>query len=89
MGKAADNERLKLRGTFFNNISVGILLIGIVTPIAGFYQYIAANVNAPVPFATPFMSPSTLTCLMIFFCAFGLAFKLRELADKAVADIQD
>jgi hypothetical protein len=32
MGKVADNERIKLRTTFLNNISVGCVIVGILVP---------------------------------------------------------
>jgi hypothetical protein len=41
MGMAADNERIKLRATFWNNISVGLLVAGFVVP------YLAVIQKAP------------------------------------------
>lgn len=32
MGNAADNERIKLRATFFNNCGVGLLVAGFLVP---------------------------------------------------------
>ena len=32
MGKAAENERIKLRATWFNNVSIGMFLAGIIVP---------------------------------------------------------
>jgi hypothetical protein len=32
MGKAADNEKLKLRATYYNNIAVAFLITGFVVP---------------------------------------------------------
>jgi hypothetical protein len=37
MGRAAENERLKLRATFFNNIAVGIVVAGLVIPYLAIY----------------------------------------------------
>ena len=30
MGKAAENERIKLRATFYNNLGVGLTLVGVL-----------------------------------------------------------
>jgi hypothetical protein len=38
MGKAADNEAIKLRATFYNNLAVGAALAGVIVPIVTFYQ---------------------------------------------------
>jgi hypothetical protein len=32
MGKAAENERIKLRATWFNNLSVGLTVAGVLVP---------------------------------------------------------
>jgi hypothetical protein len=37
MGKAADNECLKLQATFWNNISSGIVLGIVIVPLASLY----------------------------------------------------
>jgi hypothetical protein len=39
MGKAADNEGRKLRGTFFNNIAVGLVVTGIAVPYFASFAY--------------------------------------------------
>lgn len=36
MGKAADNERKKLRATFYNNLAVGTLLGAVYLPMISF-----------------------------------------------------
>ena len=38
MGKAADNERIKLRATYYNNVSVGLLLAGGLIPYLAFFR---------------------------------------------------
>jgi hypothetical protein len=38
MGKAAENERIKLRATFYNNLAVGLALAGVLIPYLGFIQ---------------------------------------------------
>ena len=39
MGKAADNERLKLRATFYNNTAVGFALTGFAVPFITFFYH--------------------------------------------------
>jgi hypothetical protein len=43
MGKAADNEKVKLRANFYNNIGVGIALIGVATPVVSFFYKVATD----------------------------------------------
>jgi hypothetical protein len=38
MGKAADNERVKLNATWNNNVSVGLALAGVIVPYLAFVQ---------------------------------------------------
>ena len=40
MGQAAENEKIKLRAAFFNNIGVGSILGGAILPWYGLYQTI-------------------------------------------------
>jgi hypothetical protein len=39
MGKAADNEALKLSAMFYNNVAVAAIIAGVVIPAVGFYQH--------------------------------------------------
>jgi hypothetical protein len=32
MGKAAENERIKLGATFYNNLAVGLTITGLIVP---------------------------------------------------------
>ena len=36
MGKAADNERIRLRATYLNNISVALYVAGGILPLMGY-----------------------------------------------------
>jgi hypothetical protein len=38
MGKAAENERIKLKATYFNNLAVGLALAGVFVPYLAFAQ---------------------------------------------------
>jgi hypothetical protein len=35
MGKAANNERIKLRAAFYNNLAVAFVVTGVVVPTTG------------------------------------------------------
>ena len=37
MGKTADNERIKLRVAFYNNIAVGLMVAGFLLPLFAFW----------------------------------------------------
>lgn len=38
MGKAAENERIKLTAAWFNNVSVGLTLTGVLIPVFSIYK---------------------------------------------------
>jgi hypothetical protein len=38
MGKMANNERLKLRALFYNNLAVGAVVGGVILPFVNFYE---------------------------------------------------
>jgi hypothetical protein len=38
MGKAAENERIKLRATFYNNLAIGLILAGFFLPLLSIYS---------------------------------------------------
>jgi hypothetical protein len=38
MGKVADNERIKLKATFYNNLSAGLFVAGFFVPYYGLLQ---------------------------------------------------
>jgi len=43
MGKVADSEQLKLKATWFNNVSVGLFLGGFIIPFLTYFQKVAAG----------------------------------------------
>jgi len=47
MGKIAENERIKLRAMFFNNIAVGAAITGFVVPFISIYASFAAVLDTP------------------------------------------
>jgi hypothetical protein len=77
MGKAAENERIKLRATFLNNIAVGLAITGILVPYLTFIQgasslyfrvifddFLAGNITQ--------LRPAALKLFAMFLAAHGL-----------------
>jgi hypothetical protein len=59
MGKAADNERLKLKATFYNNLAVGSTVGGVLIPLFGLYQNKPLSVLFAPFFTFPPPEPSS------------------------------
>jgi hypothetical protein len=81
MGKAANNERIKLRATLFNNISVGLVIGGVAIPILAVYSKIG---SLPEPQFLSFVLPLS-GAVVAFIC--GALLHWRALA--ILKDIQD
>jgi arginine exporter protein ArgO len=43
MGKAANNEGLKIKATYYNNIAVGLFVAGAVIPYLSWFTTVAAS----------------------------------------------
>jgi hypothetical protein len=92
MGKAADNERIKLRATFFNNIAVGLSITGVLVPYLAFIQsgvpdehimfdaLRSGNIGQYEPLGLKFLA---------MFLAFASAAIFRHGANTAIAKLQD
>ena len=85
MGKAADNEALKLSAMFYNNVAVGAIIAGVVIPAVGFYQnhetFISFIEQTPPLKMLQFLMPAVVGLL-----AANLA---RSRAQTMAAQIQD
>ncbi|MEA2878008.1 MAG: hypothetical protein QOF14_3204 [Hyphomicrobiales bacterium] len=78
MGKVADSERIKLRAIFYNNLSVGTMIGGVVAP------YITFVANETLP--------SKQTQVLTLLAAISLlitATGLRRFADEILSRLQD
>jgi hypothetical protein len=80
MGKAAENERLKLRATFFNNIAVGAVVGGALLPYLALHQTVA-GMTTPTQLFFRFVLPIIL--------AFAVAIASRLRADSLARQIKD
>lgn len=95
MGKAADNERIKLKATYLNNIAVGCFVAGFIVP------YLALTRDIPVisqSFHDLIAGKLTLSELdiqkiIVNIVAFALAIytskRLRSRTDKEISRIKD
>jgi hypothetical protein len=90
MGKAADNEFTKLRATWFNNISVGLVLGGIFIPTLAFVQsgpstffrdWLTGNFHLPDE-----LQVYKFTAVIL---AFVIARVCARAASKEISNIQD
>ena len=93
MGKASENEGIKLRAAWFNNISVGLALGGVFIP--GFSLFRADNFQLVEDWFAGRFQPTLLqasqflTTLGVLSLAFVYAGVFREEAKKEIAKIQD
>jgi hypothetical protein len=78
MGKAADNERIKLRTTFYNNIAIGLFVAGGIIPCL-----LAATQEIPLSSPKGGLIASGSVLALIF------AFMFRVYADRIVSKIAD
>lgn len=92
MGKAADNERIKLRATFYNNMGVGIALVGIFYPVLNVLPVVGKFLGE-LAFGRAAWSldsvQQVLTSVVVFGAAVRIAVALRRAADEEIAKIQD
>jgi len=85
MGKTADNERIKLKATFFNNIAVGCVVGGATIPYIAFFQKLQ-NEHVPIFSADPQLIWSTvgsigLASILAFFFRLEANSQLKRLTD--------
>src|SRR5262249_26271248 len=68
MGKTADNERIRLSATFYNNPSVGCLVAGALVPYVALGRVLAElNRTGQIPYAE-----NRNFCTVIFFVALSV-----------------
>jgi hypothetical protein len=91
MGKLSDIEQLKLKATYFNNLSAGLLLSGILIPYLAVVQHSGDIASALV--GGKFLDFKYLTPVISAIFAMGLAFyggkKMRGHAIETIAKIDE
>jgi hypothetical protein len=96
MGKAADNERIKLDAAFYNNIAVGTVIAGVLAPYFAFFQVAISHREAIAhlgsgPTNWKELQPILLVFLALLFTTFAaLAYAsfFRTKAHKLIGKIQ-
>jgi hypothetical protein len=94
MNKAAQNERIKLRATYFNNLSAGLLLGGCLIPYLVFVQKLGDVIewmrHHPAPLNFGVVEAATaITPVLAFFLALRGAKYFRRAANEEIAKIHD
>jgi len=94
MGKAAKNEKLKLRATFYNNTAVGLALGGALIPYLVAVQKLGdilawARDHGPPAHFTMVEWATIITPIVAFFLALQGARHFRRVAGKTIEKLQD
>jgi hypothetical protein len=93
MGKAADNEAIKLRATYYNNLSVGMAIGGVLVPYLAFFQRISEIEPALIAIRNGGTDNADVRKLIGFFIAIAAALLIskrwRARARREIAKLQD
>jgi nitrate reductase NapE component len=92
MGKAADNERIRLKAMFYNNMSVGLWLVGVLYPVLNSLAAVGKFLFAFWFGQVAWSSDSVLQFiigLVVFVGTTRIAILLRQTADEEIQKIQD
>jgi hypothetical protein len=93
MGKAAENELIKLTAAWYNNVSVGLILTGVLIPLFSLYraenfQLLHDWTSGKSP-PTPPQILQLLLAFVAFFLALAFSGYFQEAARKEIAKLQD
>jgi hypothetical protein len=93
VGKVADNEELKLRATFYNNLAVGVAIGGFFLPYLAMLQRFG-EVKATILFIVSGVGDSadvrsTALLVLTFVGAFAFSIHFRATAHRLIQKIQD
>ena len=82
MGKAADNEKIKLTATFYNNVAVGATITGSIVPLLAYARELVQDDDAftPVEIAVTFL---------VILVAASVAVVCRIQANALISKIKD
>jgi predicted membrane-bound spermidine synthase len=91
MAKVSDIEQKKLQATYYNNLSVGLLLAGLLVPYLGITQHLGSIINritgtSPLTFAE--MANSIASIVAMIMALYG-AKRMRRLAKSTIASIDE
>jgi hypothetical protein len=92
MGKAADNERIKLKADFYNNMSAGLWLVGVLSAVLNALPAVGKFLFGLLMGQPAWSSDSVqqfLIGLVVFVGTTRIAALLRQTADEEIGKIQD
>jgi hypothetical protein len=89
MGKAADNERIKLQATWLNNVSVGLAVAGVFVPYLAFVQNWTLGPDLPTRFHDWLYNPQIYFKVSAFVLALVSSRFYSHKARQQIAKIQD
>ena len=92
MGKAAENERIKLRATFFNNLAVGLTLVAVLYPVLNVLPVVGKVFDNLIHGQAAWSFDGVkqmLISLVVLVTATRIAIVLRQAADREMDKIQD
>ena len=87
MGKAADNERLKLRAAYYNNLATGVVITGYAVP---YFALMKKTLESPPAELTSLLTQTDVLVLTgLWLLALLGASMLRGMTNRILARIAD
>ena len=86
MSKAANNEKIKLKAAFYNNVGVGAALGGAYIPLVNLYQGSASPLKE---LTSGTFNPDAFMALLGMLLFLGTGYLLRQYALNLLDDIKD
>ena len=86
MGRSADNERLRLKATFYNNLAVGAAVAGLLAPFIALYPKLLANERMTLEGLLAVMTPEVIFSMLAAGC---VTYILRSRANAAISQLED
>jgi hypothetical protein len=90
MGKLAENEKVKLRATYLNNIGVGLIVAGFLLPFIAIVQRLPAVSDAVAGghISVAGVEQSVLVLVAMWMAWHG-AKRMRKAAEEELSKLQD
>jgi hypothetical protein len=82
MGKAANNESIKLRATFYNNVAVGATITGSIVPFLAYARELVQTDDE-------FTSTELAVTLLVIAAAALVAAASRYRANSVISKVED
>ena len=92
MGKAAHNERIRLRATYYNGLSISVTVVAILLPTLAFVPTLGRTI-LDVAGGRGALTPDNIATLIVdavaFIAALLCAALLRRAADREIQKVRD